>query len=129
MKKLIAFIGFIAMFSLAADAQISSRVKGDTLTNADTVYITTDNQLDGLAGLQATVLKVGGTVAGHALLQGTIDGIAWVNVNTDTLTLTNVATQSKVWPITANGYKTYRIRYITTGTQVSVPYAAWIRRR
>lgn len=119
-----------AMFTIAVSAQkpITSKLNGDTLTNADTVYVTLTGELDGLAGIQVSITKISGTVAGNAILEGSIDGSAWVTVVADTLTFSNTALQSKVWSLSSNSYKTYRVRCITSGTQSCRPAVAWIRR-
>lgn len=104
-------------------------VQGDTMTNATSQTLSTDLTLTNLTGIQATVIKVSGTVAGTAILQGTIDGVGWQAI--DTLTLANVATNTQVFAITpdTNNYRQYRVVFTTTGTQVSVPRLAWLRRQ
>lgn len=125
---LIACIGL----SFLADAQssTSSRLKGDTLTNADTVVVSLPAAAtDGLTGIQVTYARVSGTIGGGtAVLQGSIDGIAWVAAASDTLTLTNVAAQGIVWPITSNAYRLYRVRIISAGTQTGIPTVSWLKR-
>lgn len=124
---------FLLTFCLAiawqpAQCQRSATV-GDTMTNANTQTISTDLTLNSLVGIQASVVKVSGTVAGTAILQGTIDGVGWQAI--DTLTLANVATNTEVWAITpdTNNYRQYRVVFATTGTQVSIPRVAWLRRQ
>lgn len=130
MKTLLFFLFFfsIAIRQTATGQANPGRVVGDTMTNAVTQTLSTDLSLLNLAGIQATVIKVSGTVAGTAILQGTIDGVAWHVI--DTLTLGNVATNTKVWPISpgTNSYRQYRVVFATTGTQVSVPRLSWLRR-
>jgi len=100
----------------------------DTTTNADTNYVTIKSVGSNLKSIQATVTKVSGTVGGTVILQGTVDGIGWVNVNTDTLTLSDQATNSKVWLITSTSYNSYRVQYKTSGTQVSYLNLSYLRR-
>ena len=100
----------------------------DTTTNADTNYVTIKSVGSHVKAIQATVTKVSGTVAGTVILQGTVDGIAWVNVNTDTLTLTDQATNTKVWTISSTIYNSYRVQYKTSGTQVSYLNLSYLRR-
>lgn len=100
----------------------------DTTSNADTNYVYIKSVGSHLKAIQATVTKVSGTVAGTVILQGTVDGIAWVNVNTDTLTLTDQATNTKVWVLTSTSYNSYRVQYKTSGTQVSYLNLSYMRR-
>lgn len=100
----------------------------DTNTNATTTYVTFASIKSKVKSFQATVTKISGTVAGTVLLQGTIDGSAWVDLNTDTLTLANQATNTKVWTITSTSYNSYRAKFTTTGTQVSYMTLAYMRR-
>lgn len=115
-------------FALGAHAQLS-RLQGDTMTNAATATLATDLAITHLVGVQATVVKVSGTVAGTAILQGTIDGVGWQPI--DTLTLANVPTNTKVFAISppTNHYRQYRVVFTTTGTQVSIPRISWLTRR
>jgi hypothetical protein len=124
---------FLLTFCLAFGLQTAhcqrGTVQGDTMTNATTQTLTTDLTLNNLVGVQATVIKVSGTVAGTAILQGTIDGVGWQPI--DTLTLANVATNTQVFSITpaTHSYRQYRVVFTTSGTQVSVPRIAWLRRQ
>lgn len=131
MKKIL-FGLLIAAISLitVAKAQTTKKVTGDTLTNSDTAYITFTAIGSRLKAIQPSLTKLSGTVAGTVLLQGTVDGTNWVNVNTDTLTLSNTPTiNTKVWLITAGtGYTSYRCRFYTSGTSTALAKAAWLRR-
>jgi hypothetical protein len=137
MKKILFVLAIAAALFVTssvtneASAQVvttAALAAGDTATNADTVYKTFSTVEDGIVCFQAKVTKISGTVAGHVILQGTVDGTNWQNVNTDTLTLTDVATQIKIWPVDHGYYKGYRVRIITSGTQASVITFARLRR-
>jgi hypothetical protein len=130
MKKLLFASLAIVCLATTAIAQKPFRTVKDTVinTNADTSNVTISNVEGGLKGLQATVIKTSGTVAGRVILQGSIDNVAWVDVNTDTLTLSNTASQSKVWAITNASYMSYRVEFITSGTQVSYIIFSAVRR-
>lgn len=92
---------------------------------------------------QAVITKVSGTVGGTAILVGSDDGVNFVTISrpsiaitalrpafTDTLTPTNVTTNTRVWvlsnsvqtdgntPVTAP-YLWYGIKYTGTGTMVA----------
>ncbi len=127
MKKVILIL--IAAFGLTTiKAQVRYTSSPDTNTNATTSYVTFASINSKVKGIQASVTKVSGTVGGTVILQGTIDGTLWVTVS-DTLTLTNTATQSKVWVLSATSYNSYRAAFTTTGTQVSFLKLSYLRRQ
>ncbi len=101
---------------------------GDTATNATTIYKTISTVEDGIMSFYVKITKISGTVAGTVILQGTVDGTNWQNVNTDTLTLANTATNHKIWPIEHGYYKGYRVAVTTTGTQACVVTFGRLRR-
>jgi hypothetical protein len=116
--------------SSEASAQIvktlSITAADDTLTNADTATILLS--IDGSAkSVEGLVTKISGTVAGTVTFQGKVlHGDTWVDI--DALTLTNTATQYKLFSIaTPRIYAAYRIRFITSGTTVVVPKAYLLR--
>lgn len=130
---------FAIGFAINMNAQTASynlSVAHATLTNTDTAYlytpgITTNSDLT----FKLTQTKTSGTVAGVGLLQGSITGGAasnWFSMGSDgqaskssqfqdTATITN-GTASYYWqlPKVKATYQYYRIRVITSGTQVSV---------
>ncbi|HMO63303.1 MAG TPA: hypothetical protein PKC39_14555 [Ferruginibacter sp.] len=131
MKKLFLFIAtaFAIQFS---KAQETLTKLSDTLSNADTVYITFTGAPSKIKAFQLDLTRLSGSIStsGIALLQGTVNGISWVDVNTDTLKLTNTALQTKIWTLTSNNYTSYRacIR-IPAGTQTSRARLTYLRRR
>jgi hypothetical protein len=64
--------------------------------------------------IKVTVTKVSGTVAGTAILQRSVDGVDYAPVLGDTLTLSNVASQYKVFDLPKDGNLFYRV--LTTGS-------------
>jgi ABC-type maltose transport system permease subunit len=126
MKNLIAVL-LIAVFALITpntQAQSSVLVPStDTLSNTDTAFISLPTATGGYyaVGIQAVVSKVSGTVAGTAIIQGSLDGTNYVDIGTDTLTFTNVATNTKVWAITPSVYQYHRVKFLSSGTVVAVP--------
>ncbi|HEU4574626.1 MAG TPA: hypothetical protein VFS36_06450 [Chitinophagaceae bacterium] len=98
----------------------------DTLVNADTadVSLTFDGSFKSVEGL---VEKVSGTVAGSVTFQGqTLDGGTWADI--DALTLTNVASQYKLFAVpNPRTYKAYRLRFITSGTTSVKPKVYTLR--
>jgi hypothetical protein len=126
MKKLLSVLLIAALAFIAPQANAQSSVlvsSTDTLTNADTVYISLPTATGGYyaVGIQAVVSKVSGTVAGTAIIQGSLDGTNYVDIGTDTLTFTNVTTNTKVWAITPSVYQYHRVKFLSSGTVVAVP--------
>jgi hypothetical protein len=149
MKQLICLIAFIGALSVNMYAQSAppfpqgaKHGQGATITNAanDTLTFSITNFTVDVAAF-LNLIKTSGTVAGVAYVQASNDstnsfpGQGWVNpfsingvvsVGADSVTLTNVATQSFNWnlsPRIIGTYQKYRIIVACTGTQVSVPYA------
>lgn len=131
MKKFLLFLIAALTFAVAAQAQSTGKrtiSAKDTNTNATTTYVTYAGVGEKVKSFQVAVTKISGTVAGTCLLQGTVDGTNWVDVNTDTLTLANQTTNTKVWIISATSYYSYRLKFTTTGTQVSSAIFTIMRR-
>ncbi|MDP1763067.1 MAG: hypothetical protein Q8L07_04200 [Sediminibacterium sp.] len=117
---LLTLISLAATFSLRAQSnQLTPAI--DTSTNAQTRYIVTGVQNGQYQTFSIQFVKdsVSGTVAGYALIQASIDNSHWKDVNTDTFTFTNTGSQNYLWDLTKNKYLYYRIKVVTTGTQVS----------
>jgi hypothetical protein len=132
MKKIFFFLAIIiASLGNTASAQtrITQGVKQapDTATNADTVIIAFNGIGSNLKSLQASVYRQSGTAAGIVVLQYTTNGVDWFPQ--DTLTLTNLATNSKAWAFTATSYYSYRAWYKSTGTQTSTMTFSYLRRQ
>lgn len=103
--------------------------KLDTLTNTDTgaVRYTFMNNLDVVFDFAVT--KISGTLAGTALLQGSIDNATWYTITGNTTycascigasaTVTNTTgTKHYQWyvPHSATVYPYYQVQVVTTGT-------------
>lgn len=102
-------------------------LKMDTLVNADTTVIYFNEIGSHLKNIDVLVKKVSGTIAGKVYIQGSNTG--WVNYhNLDSLSCTDVAENKKPSLFTATSFLSYRVFYITSGTQVCVVYAAYLRR-
>ncbi len=94
----------------------------DTIVDTATGYVgmTVQNYYDKIS-IQAVVTKIGGTVGGTVTVQGSNDGTNYVTVSSSysdaqTLTALNQTTTSKLFTITGNPYKYYRLSYTGTGT-------------
>lgn len=66
--------------------------------------------------LQAKIVKVSGTVAGYAVVKGSIDGTNYVDISTDSLLLSNVTTNTKIWIFDNAPYQYFKISATGAGT-------------
>ena len=130
MKKFLFLSAFIiALCTTGAQAQTRMTASADTNIDATTTTHTANlagdlNTFETIT-IQAVGTKVSGTVAGTAILYGSIDGTTYHAIGADTLTLANVATNSKIWTLDKTRYKYYRVSVATTGTQKSV-WKVWL---
>jgi hypothetical protein len=134
MKKLFSVLAIVVSAACLSTAGAQERVsvRSDTALNADTVYATYDVVPSKIVAFQVDLNKLSGTIptTGIGLLQGTVNGTTWVDVNTDTLKLTNITVNSKVWPIARTTYTGYRICIrIPSGTQTSKATFTYLRRK
>lgn len=103
-----------------AQAQSVSQVTIRNTANTDTV-VAVLNSTAGYSSLaiQPVVTKVSGTTGGSVVITGSLDGVNYLAIS-DTLTLTNVTTaQTKLWTFSGAPYRYYRVRFITSGSQVN----------
>lgn len=106
----------MAIISLGSEAQssfsqTSSNPTGAILnTSVDTMNFTMSGTYYPVIGFQVTVTRLTGTMAGTAVLVGSIDGVNFVAAGADTLTMTNSTTNTKVWKLEEPIYKYYRIK-------------------
>ncbi len=125
MKKiLVVLMALCTVF--VATAQIRTISSRDTNTNATTSYVNIKSIASKVKSFQATVTKISGTVAGKVYLQGTVDGTAFITI--DSLVLSDQAINSKVFPITSTLYNSYRGQFTSTGTQSSYLILSVLRR-
>jgi hypothetical protein len=139
MKKILFIIAMVLSVGVQAQTFSSTlTVTGAALSGTDTAYL--NHMIDYPADLhfKLTITKTSGTVAGAAILQGSVDNSTWFSVNTDdgiaaasqyqdTATVTN-GTASYWWKVQKDNavYKYYRIRVITSdgvSTASGVVYA------
>lgn len=127
---MIALAGiFLVSYNAQAQARLTPLI--DTMTNAETVTVSTallNGNFESI-GFQAVVTKISGTVAGYVVLQATIDGTNWATISSDTLTLANQTTNSKIWIVSTAPYNRYRLSCTTTGTQASSIKGYYIARK
>lgn len=121
MKKLI-----LILFALILGTMVYSQGRiinmtnsGDTVTDTGTKYVDLDMgtySRGDLVTIQVLNKKVSGTVAGNTLFQGSIDGINFVNIGTDTLKNANANWNTAIWIDNPIRYKVYRVTSTGTGT-------------
>lgn len=126
MKKLLIISSFV-FGSLVANSQnvVSTMTgSGDTITNTGDDYVIA-NVLGTYetVTLQAKLTKLTGDVSSvFAIVQGSVDGTNFVNLNTDTLDCTDITTNTKCWVIHGSSYLWYKIVFDGAGTQTSRVY-------
>jgi hypothetical protein len=122
MKKIL-FLGLslFTFVTLSMATTVTMTGTGDTLTDAGTDFVV--QQVQGTykhISVQAVFTKISGTVAGTGILYGSVDGTNYVQLNTDTLTMTNQTTNTKIWVLTNANYMYYKIVYLGSGTMSGV---------
>ncbi len=122
---------FIALFTESALAQSRvtiALVAGDTITNTGTITRVINGPLSGGWGglsVQVVLTKLSGTGAGTLKIQGSNDGTNYVDIGS-AFTITNVATQSTIFYVTAP-LPAY-IRATATGSGTESVVATYIYR-
>ena len=122
MRKIIIVLSLL--ITTNAFAGISNMVSdygnnSDTATNTGTAYVQiTANNSYAQASFQVVVTKISGTAAGTVILYGSLDGTNFNAIGADTLTNTNVTTNTHVFILTYNPYKYYRAVLTGSGTMV-----------
>jgi len=118
MKYLFSICLFVFAFNLNAQ-KIFTFAGSDTIINTGTVNITlTVSQWYETGLFQLVNTKVSGTVGGKTYFQGSVDNVNFVNL--DSLTNTNVTTNTKIFEDSPPTYPYYRFRYTGTGTMSAI---------
>lgn len=118
MKNILILL-IMCLMTLGLSAQVSYdyAISTDTLTNADTVYVTMGKTYTAVGTLECgcTISNISGTTAGAARMQVSHNpaGTNFVNIGTDTIAITTGT--NGLLAKTLNGYKG-RLEIITTGT-------------
>jgi hypothetical protein len=118
MKKILFVFSLLLVFVMAGVSQtlITWTKSADSLLNTTPVNLTmaVRGSYDH-AVFQLVVTKVSGTVAGNAKLYGSVDGTnyALIRAAADSLALTDVTTNSKIWEMDSIKYPYYKI--VATG--------------
>jgi hypothetical protein len=125
MKKLFLICAILMTFSGIAQQSASKYVamtnNGAALTNAGTTYVTIAPTIFYEAvSFQAVVTKGTGTPDGIATLQYSNDGTNYIEMDiTDSLSIADLTTNTKVFVKTFNPAFYYRIAFVGRGTQAS----------
>lgn len=120
MKKLILIMALAIACIHNVDAQITM-TGSDTIVDAATVSVSQKITTSlNVISFQAVVTKLSGTVAGTVILQASNDAVNYVDISTDTLTLTDVTTNTFLWSVTSAPYQFYRLTGLGTGTMSAI---------
>lgn len=129
MKRIFVLLFGLMMFGLMqpqAQTLITWTKSADSLLNTTPVNLilrvsgSYDHAVFGLA-----VTKVSGTVAGNAKLYGSVDGTNYqlIRAAADSLAITDVTTNFKVWEMDSIKYPYYKIVATGKGTMKALPVA------
>ena len=126
MKKLFSIsILLLASFYLNAQAIQVMTKSATTMTNSTAVTATLQtNAVAENVSIQAVVTKSTGTVAGTVAVSASLDGTNYVALSSSTLALSDVATNTAIFPLTKNNYTYYKVTFTGTGTMVATPSAS-----
>lgn len=136
MKNIICFLSlcFIFAMSYESKAQVQT-MTASTYTVTDTGVINLGLKLNEYwetVSIQYVGTKLGGTVAGTSVLQGSIDGTNYESVaprmcldSLNSYTNTNVTTNTKIWELRHSPYLYYRVACTGSGT-MSLRVAAYV---
>lgn len=128
MKKLLSLVLVLGVMTscLAQDAVQLPLALGDTIVNTGTSskVLTVTSGPSGVY-MQAIFNKISGTGAGTAQLQGSLDGVNYVNIGS-AYTITNVTTQTTTFSIAAPVPKYLKVLNTGSGTE-SVQVRYWYR--
>jgi len=132
MKKYIFLLSFALLLvcgSFAQSTVFTMVSSGDTVVNtANKVCSLKVAKTYRSTTIQVVITKVSGTVAGTVTMQGSLDGVTWMTLDTAcmltdgpaTFVATNVASQSKAFIIDGSPYFWYRASYTGSGTMAAI---------
>lgn len=129
MKKIFAFLFLLGCLATAKAQQAQLPIpvfKTKTITAADTLVLPLMES--NVVSLQATYLETTGTSAGKFYIEGTVDGRAWVNIDSSK-SLSDVTTyQTVVVSVSATTYRDYRLRCSNTSSATGTLFFTALRR-
>jgi len=127
MKKIIAIVGLFVAIATASEskAQVQT-MTASTYTVTDTGVINLGLKLNEYwetVTVQYVGTKLGGTVAGTSVLQGSVDGTNYETIaarmfldSLNSYTNTNITTNTKIWELRHSPYLYYRVACTGSGT-------------
>lgn len=117
MKKFIMCAIALIMLAVGANAQQILTPALDTNTNTETRNIVTGTNTKDFkyVAVQYVGTKVSGTISGKVYLESSVDGTNY-GTAIDSLTLTDQATNTKIFDVSLKPRKSYRFRVVTSGT-------------
>lgn len=131
MKKLFSLILVSVLFTVTTPAKAQSSVVTsmlsnygnalDTVTNTATNYVYVHLTTTGWTNVsvQPVITKLSGTGAGTYYLQASLDGTNYRSIIGDSVTATNITTNTFIWKEATTAYKYYRVGYTGSGTMSS----------
>lgn len=136
MKNVFLIFAVLVAVATSGFAQVNQRITmlqptgaaSDTVTNTGTITLSKAFKGGAKAiGFQVAVTKTSGTVAGNIILQGSLDGTNYHDI--DTLAATNT-TGTKYYKFALKGedayYTDYRISWTGSGTMVAIASAIFV---
>ena len=118
MKKLF-IVAVLSLFTFSLSAQ--SLMAGSPATIANATPISVTKEVTGVSqnvSIQFVVSKTSGTIAGKAYVQVSLNGTDYVSI--DSMTLTDVTTNTQVTELADNPYRFYRVQVVGSGTMAGV---------
>jgi hypothetical protein len=131
MKRILFLLLLIASVQVAS-AQAYTELpftSADTLTNADTIVknITLSSSASDGIILQPVITRLSGTAAGKIVLLQSVNGTDFIR--TDSVTLSNLVTNTAFITKTSPLSLYYRIEFISSGTTALIPRLYYIQRK
>lgn len=132
MKKLFLFLAVVVGLAVQSQAQVATVIPlkaGDTVTNTGTAskVIKLTAGYSGVA-IQAKATEISGTSAGTIKVQGSLDGTNFTDIGS-AYTVTDVATQSTMFYVTAPVPVYLRVLQTGSGTMSSVLSVSYVLRK
>lgn len=131
MKRLILFVALVIGFTSASFAQSATLmplIAGDTVVNTGSVAkIFTATAGYSAIGIQPVITKISGTVGGTAILSRSLDAVNYVN--SDTLTLANVTTNTTLFTKVTAPAVYYKVTVTGTGTMSAQVRLYYVQRK
>lgn len=118
---MLTMLTFVA-FSQTREVKLKSSIRNayvDTANNsvAKTQFVKMQEPQD-IVSIQTVLTRISGAAAGVVKLLASNDGVNYVRIlPTDSLKVTDVATQTKIFVLTNHAYTHYQIEYKGAGTQ------------